>query len=130
LHHLEVEQSLRKIFDLLTPGGVMAFAEPNMLNPQICVQKNIPWIKRMLGDSPDETAFIRWRLAKLLRSIGFEEVQITPFDWLHPSTPRPVMGLVSLIGWVLEKTPLLREFAGSLLIKARRPQRGAIRQAA
>src|SRR5437588_1935 len=29
LHHLEVEPSLRKIYDLLAPGGYLSFAEPN-----------------------------------------------------------------------------------------------------
>ena len=37
-----------------------------MLNPQIAIQKNIPWVKRKLGDSPDETAFFRWPLRRLL----------------------------------------------------------------
>jgi 2-polyprenyl-3-methyl-5-hydroxy-6-metoxy-1,4-benzoquinol methylase len=121
LHHLEVEPSLRKIFGLLRPGGILAFAEPNMLNPQICVQKNIPWIKRLLGDSPDETAFVRWRLRSLLGTVGFTEVCITPIDWLHPATPRALIGPVSWIGRLLEMTPLLREFSGSLLIQARCP---------
>jgi SAM-dependent methyltransferase len=130
LHHLEVETSLRKMYDLLAPGGTLAFAEPNMLNPQICVQKNVPWIKRMLGDSPNETAFVRWRLRSLLRRIGFEDILLMPFDWLHPMTPRLLIGPVALLGRVLEKVPLLREFAGSLLIQALRPRAAAVRPAA
>jgi 2-polyprenyl-3-methyl-5-hydroxy-6-metoxy-1,4-benzoquinol methylase len=121
LHHLEVEQSLRKIHALLRPGGTLAFAEPNMLNPQIFVQKNIPCVKRWLGDSPDETAFVRWRLRSLLGRIGFTGVRITPVDWLHPSTPRWLIRPVALLGSLLESTPLLREFSGSVLISARRP---------
>lgn len=121
LHHLEVEHSLRKIFHMLRPGGIVAFAEPNMLNPQICLQKNIPWLKSLMGDSPDETAFVRWKLASLLSKIGFTNVQLTPFDWLHPATPRIFIPAVSLLGMVFEKTPLVREFAGSLLIRASKP---------
>jgi 2-polyprenyl-3-methyl-5-hydroxy-6-metoxy-1,4-benzoquinol methylase len=121
LHHLEVEPSLHKILQLLRPGGVLSFAEPNMLNPQICVQKNVPWIKRLLGDSPDETAFVRWRLASLLRKVGFDDIRITPIDWLHPATPPLLIGPVALLGRILERTPLLREFSGSLLIRACRP---------
>ena len=37
LHHLDIELSLPKIFDLLRPGGYFCFAEPNQLNPQIAV---------------------------------------------------------------------------------------------
>ena len=63
LQHLEQRQSIEQMFQLHRPGGKFSFAEPNMLNPQIAVQKNVRWIKEKLGDSPDETAFVRWRLA-------------------------------------------------------------------
>ena len=88
------------------------------------------WIKRLLGDSPDETAFVRWKLRSLLEMIGYEKVRITPFDWLHPMTPRLLIGPVALMGRLLEKVPLLREFSGSLLIEARRSQAGAVSRAA
>jgi len=121
LHHLDLDISLVKIFTLLKPGGIMSFAEPNMLNPQILLQKNIPWLKRRLGDSPDETAFVRWFLGGTLAKHGFEDVEITPFDWLHPVTPEILIDVVSRIGSVLEKTPGIREFAGSLYIRCKRP---------
>jgi SAM-dependent methyltransferase len=121
LHHLEVEESLEKIFGLLKSDGRLCLAEPNMLNPQIMVQKNVPWIKERLGDSPDETAFIRFSLARLLRRAGFVDIDITPFDWLHPSTPSPMIPVVRALGRVFEKLPVIREFAGSLSIHARRP---------
>ncbi len=121
LHHLDVEVALRKIFHLLKPGGVMSFSEPNMLNPQIMLQKNIRWIGERLGDSPDEQAFMRWQLRRLLRQCGFEKIEIKLFDWLHPLTPERLIPLVSKVGGWLEKMPLIREFAGSLFIRARRP---------
>ena len=121
LHHLDLDVSLSKIFKLLKPGGVMSFAEPNMLNPQIFLQKNIPWLKKRMGDSPDETAFVRWSVQSTLRKIGFEEIMITPFDWLHPATPKPYIRLVSRIGETIEKIPVFCEFSGSLHIKCRRP---------
>jgi 2-polyprenyl-3-methyl-5-hydroxy-6-metoxy-1,4-benzoquinol methylase len=121
LHHLDMAAALPRIYQLLAPGGVLSFAEPNMLNPQVCLQKNIPWLKRILGDSPDETAIVRWSLAKQLRQIGFEDVAIKPFDWLHPITPAPFIGGVSALGRFLESVPLAREFAGSVYLRARRP---------
>jgi 2-polyprenyl-3-methyl-5-hydroxy-6-metoxy-1,4-benzoquinol methylase len=120
LHHLEIESAIRELWRLLKPGGVISFAEPNMLNPQIAIQKNVPWIKGRLGDSPDETAFVRFSLASLLGRIGFERVRIRPFDWLHPATPPRFIGAVSAIGSGLERLPGLREFSGSLLITARK----------
>ena len=121
LHHLQLDVAMKRIFELLKPGGGISFAEPNMLNPQIAVQKNVPWIKERLGDSPDETAIVRWKFARLLAGIGFERVRIIPFDWLHPATPRPLIPVVGGIGAVLEWLPVVREFAGSVLIQACRP---------
>ena len=89
-----------------------------MLNPQIAVQKNIPWIKRKLGDSPDETAFFRWPLRRLLEQTGYRDIRIDPFDFLHPKTPMPLINRVNQLGRFLEKMPVISEFAGSLYIRA------------
>ena len=100
----------------------MCFAEPNLLNPQVFIERKfnsfIPWLWYL---SEYETAFIRFNFRDLLLSMGFEDVEITPFDWLHPSTPPSLIPLVSLIGRMLEKVPGIREFAGSLCIRCRRP---------
>src|SRR6059036_678347 len=86
LHHLEIEAALREIYRVLKRGGAICFTEPNMLNPQVAIQKNVPWIKRKLGDSPDETAFFRWPLRRLLEATGYHEVRFDPFDFLHTRT--------------------------------------------
>lgn len=121
LHHLDIDQALPEFFRIMKAGGKMVFTEPNMLNPQIAIQKNIPFVKRQLGDSPDETAFFRWRLAEKLRRHGFTDIQIRPFDFVHPAIPAPVLSLVVKPLNFLEKIPLAREIAGSLFISAGRP---------
>jgi SAM-dependent methyltransferase len=118
LHHLEITEALREIYRVLKIGGAIYFTEPNMLNPQIAIQKNVPWIKGKLGDSPDETAFFRWPLRRLLKRTGFRDVQIYPFDFLHPKTPFPLVNGLNAIGRFLEHVPALSEFAGSLYIRA------------
>jgi len=123
LHHLEIKDAIFKIYSLLKPGGVMCFTEPNMLNPQIFIQKNVPWIKEHLGDSADETAFLRWPFRSLLLNAGFEKEEIKPFDWLHPATPVMLIKSISVMSRFLEKIPVVREFAGSLYIKCQRPKR-------
>jgi 2-polyprenyl-3-methyl-5-hydroxy-6-metoxy-1,4-benzoquinol methylase len=119
LHHLELNEALPKIYELLKPNGIMSFAEPNMLNPQVFVERKLrslfPYV------SPDETAFVRWAFRNRLKKAGFQDIEIVPFDWLHPSVPEKLIGLVSRIGRVIERIPLLREFSGSLYIKAVRP---------
>ena len=118
LHHLEIEAAVRDMYRVLKPGGSIYFTEPNMLNPQIAIQKNIPWIKRKLGDSPDETAFFRWPLRRLLERTGYREVRIDPFDFLHPKTPATLIDRVKAFGRFLENVPGVSEFAGSLYIRA------------
>jgi 2-polyprenyl-3-methyl-5-hydroxy-6-metoxy-1,4-benzoquinol methylase len=123
LHHLDLGLAIPKIFALLKPGGMLSFAEPNMLSPQIFIQKNIPWIKELMGDSPDETAFVRFTLRNILKGAGFTDISIRPFDWLHPLTPESLIKGVSRLGAALEKIPGVCEFAGSLLISCRRPRK-------
>jgi len=121
LHHLDLGEALSHMFDVLSPGGIICFTEPNMVNPQIMLQKNIPWLKRKMGDSPDETAFVRWKLAYMLRKNGFCDIKIVPFDWLHPLTPSCMVSFVDWFGRLLEKIPLIREIAGSVFICAHKP---------
>ena len=118
LHHLEVKEALQEIYRVLKSGGTLYLTEPNMLNPQIAIQKNVPWVKRKLGDSPDETAFFRWPLRQLLKKAGFRNVQIDPFDFLHPKTPSLLVNGLNAIGRFLESVPVVSEFAGSLYIRA------------
>lgn len=68
--------------------------------------------------SPDETAFVRWTLAQELTAAGFIDITITPFDWLHPATPAGMIPVVATLGHCLENIPGLKEFSGSLLIRA------------
>ena len=121
LHHLEVGPALKEIFRLLKPGGEFLFTEPNMLNPQIALQKNIPFIRKLAGDSPDETAFIRWSIRKRIKRLGFINVQVKPFDFLHPAIPSLLISVIKPISTWLEFLPLIREIAGSLIITAKKP---------
>ena len=121
LHHVDLSRTLAEVRRVLRRGGRIAFSEPNMLNPQIAVQKNVPLLKRLLGDTPHETAFTRWGLAAALERHGFGDIHIAPFDFLHPLTPRRAIPAVSRLAITAERIPLLREIAGSLLITATRP---------
>jgi ubiquinone/menaquinone biosynthesis C-methylase UbiE len=121
LHHLEIEKAISEMFRVLKPGGSLFFTEPNMMNPQIALQKNIPAIKRKLGDSPDETAFFRWSLMTLMRKTGFTNIVIKPFDFLHPAIPPALIPFISSLGETVEKIPVLKEIAGSLYISAKKP---------
>lgn len=118
LHHLEVDDALREIHRVLRKKGTIYFTEPNMLNPQIAIQKNVPAIKRRLGDSPDETAFFRWSLQRRMVAAGFHQIRIQPFDFLHPRIDRRWIPFLQNVAEFLERMPLLSEIAGSLYIRA------------
>lgn len=117
LHHLDIPGAIETCQRLLAPGGRLAFAEPNLLNPQVWMERTFrSWFPYV---SPDETAIVRWGLGRRLERAGFSDVVITPFDWLHPATPAPLIGVVDGAGRLLERVPAFREFAGSVLIAAR-----------
>jgi len=120
LHHLNVVPALKEIRRVVKKGGIILFSEPNMMNPQLMLQKNIKSIKRMriLGETEDETAFFRWQMQGILKSLFFEEIKITPFDFLHPWTPKLLISFVKNFGLYFERIPLLKEIAGSLFICA------------
>jgi len=122
LHHLRLERALPELLRVLRPGGRLCFSEPNMLNPQVFLERNVRWIGRLLDNSPGETAFVRWRLRRDLEALGVADVTIRPFDFLYPLTPERLIGRVERLGSRLERLPLVREIAGSLFIAGRRPR--------
>jgi SAM-dependent methyltransferase len=121
LHHLDVPRALTRVFVLLKPGGRFSFAEPNMLNPQVFLERRSFFRSRLWFVSPDETAFVRWQLRRELEQRGFGDVRVTPFDFLHPVVPPALIPPVRTTGRILEALPGLREFAGSLHLCGTRP---------
>ncbi len=114
LHHLSLDIACREIHTVLKKKGRFACSEPNMVNPQICLQKNIPYLKRKLGDSPDETAYTRWQVRNALAANGFKNCRIFLFDFLHPLIRPGWISFMERLGRGFEKVPLIREIAGSI----------------
>jgi SAM-dependent methyltransferase len=120
LHHLHLDAALAEVLRVLRPGGCLAFAEPNLVNPHVAFIFAIAPRERF-GVSPDEMAFTRVEARRALARAGFAEVRVDPFDFLHPAVPGPIIEGVLRVGQLLERLPLLREIAGSLLLSARKP---------
>ena len=53
LHHLDLATALPNLFRVLKPGGWCSFAEPNMLNPQVFLERHVPAMRQWLHVSPD-----------------------------------------------------------------------------
>lgn len=116
LHHLNLEKVLPELRRVLKIGGKIFFTEPNMLNPQVFLEKNFRFIGSWLDNSPDETAFSRWGIKRQLEKAGFENIQVQPFDFLHPLVPDRLIPLFITLSSVLEKMPIVREIGGALVI--------------
>lgn len=118
LHHLDLNQALTEIKRVLKNQGRIIFFEPNMANPQIYLERHFKFLGKIFKNSPDETAFFRWVLKRELEKHGFQKVEVQPFDFLYPFTPRSLIKKVTRIGLFLEKIPVIKEFSGSLFISA------------
>lgn len=120
LHHLDLEAALLETRRVLKPGGRIAFTEPNLWNPQVAYMYLVGPRERF-GLSPDEMAFTRSHIRGLLARLGFADVVVKPFDFVHPALPRAAIGAAAWLGALLEALPLARSIAGSLLVHAQRP---------
>lgn len=120
LHHLELQRCLPEINRVLRPGGNIAFAEPNMLNPQVALERSCPFIRRMFNATADETAFLKWKITDILYKNGFLDISVKPFGFLHPQTPSGCIKYIMVIETFLERIPIISEIAGSLVIAARK----------
>ncbi|MBI2027317.1 MAG: class I SAM-dependent methyltransferase [Deltaproteobacteria bacterium] len=120
LHHIDLDRCLPEIFRVLRPGGKFVFAEPNMLNPVIFLERHFFFkigykIKDM---SEDEVSINRFSFRRKLENAGFRVDIIKPYDFLHPLIPKPLHQFILRLGRVLEAIPVVRECAGSLIIGA------------
>lgn len=122
LHHTNLKYSLKELKRILKSGGKFIFFEPNMLNPEIFLERKVPLLRKLTNTSPDETAFIRWKLEKKLQKAGFIRVSVQPFDYIYPAFPSIFLPLLKIIDKVLTKLPLIREFAGSLIVMGEKPE--------
>lgn len=120
LHHVELDACFAHTFPVLRPGGRFAFSEPNLANPQVWAERNIELVRRARHVTAHETAFRAGELRRRFESAGFEVEFCEPFEFLHPGTPRRLIGAVTALERLVERTPL-RAIAGSIAISGRRP---------
>lgn len=121
LCHDLYEQNLRALYRLLRPGGKLLFFEANYWNPQVFLKNHVPGLGRLAGDAPSHIGMRRYRLMRLASQQGFAYVDITPYDIIHPLTPRWMIPSMQSLAFILEHAPVIREFCGTLYISAQRP---------
>ncbi len=120
LHHLDLDACFAHTFTHLQPGGRFAFSEPNLANPQVWAERSIGLVKKLRHVTPHETAFLAGDLRAQFEAAGLEVELCRPFEFLHPATPRALIGAVGALERLAERTPL-RAIAGSIAVAGRRP---------
>jgi dolichol-phosphate mannosyltransferase len=121
LCHDAYDRNLRALHRLLKPGGQILFFEQNFWNPQVAAKNSISWIGRKAGHAECQIGMRKYELMKMASQQGFTEIDILPYDIIHPMTPRRLVHALQSSAFVLEHAPLLRELCGTLSIWARKP---------
>jgi SAM-dependent methyltransferase len=120
LHHVDLDACLQSIVPLLRSGGRFAFAEPNILNPQVWAERRFALLRRIRHVLPHEVAFRARALRRSMEDAGLVVEVAEPFEFLHASTPERLIGAVKRVEQALEATPA-RSIAGSIRIAGRKP---------
>jgi dolichol-phosphate mannosyltransferase len=116
---------LQNLYDFLNPGGQILLYESNPWNVVLKLRRFLSGL--VLRRDP-RYLLSRPQLYELLSEVGFIRVFAIFSDFVYaPLTPRLVWMLRNL-SIVLENTPLVRTFAGSILIHAQNPPRFVERQ--
>jgi SAM-dependent methyltransferase len=120
LHHLTptLPDFLRRLHGLLSPNGLIAFIEPNLLNPFCLVQFGTKLGRRLGRLEPDEMAFTRGKLQRLLAAGGWKNIEVQSRDFLLPSLPEWTVDPIITVEPLFEATPVTWWLAQSHFIRA------------
>src|SRR6516165_6208600 len=84
LCHSEYEQNLRALGRCLKPGGQILFFEANYWNPQVAFKNAIPWLGRKMGNASCQVGLRKYKLMQLASRQGYTEIDVIPYDIIHP----------------------------------------------
>jgi hypothetical protein len=121
LCHNAFARNLRLLHGLLKPGGQILFFEANHWNPQVFLKNVVPAIASRAGHAPCQTAMRKYRLMKAASHQGFTQIEIVPFDIVHPRIPRKLIRVLQSLSYIVEHAPLIKEICGTLYIWAKKP---------
>ena len=121
LCHNEYPQNLKALYRLLKPGGQILFFEANHWNPQVFLKNVVPWVGRWAGHARCQTSMRKYKLMKTASQQGFIQIEVIPFDIVHPLLPRRLIHFFQSLSYILEHAPVIREVCGTLYIWAKKP---------
>jgi SAM-dependent methyltransferase len=121
LCHDRYPHTLTALYRLLKPGGQLLFFEANYWNPQVFVKNTIKPVGRWAGQARCQIGMRKYHLMRVASQQGFTQVEIIPYDIIHALTPRFLIRRIQALAFILEHTPVVREFCGTLYIWATKP---------
>lgn len=123
LCHDRYAENLQALYQLLRPGGQLLFFEANFWNPQVFLKNTIKPIGRWAGNAECEIGMRKYRLMHQTSLQGFTEVDVIPYDIVHPRTPAAAIYALQSISFLLEHLPVVQDLCGTLYIWAKKPGR-------
>jgi SAM-dependent methyltransferase len=122
LHHLvkHIRPALTSMHGMLRDGGRLVFWEPNLFNPYVYALFSFAPLRKLGKLEPDEMAFTPAWIEAPLREVGFRDIKIEFRDFLVPNLPAALVPVVTTVGDVVEKLPVVNRLAQSLFITATR----------
>ncbi|MFZ3301099.1 MAG: class I SAM-dependent methyltransferase [Microgenomates group bacterium] len=116
LHHLDSTKLSTEVHRVLKKKGLLYFYEPNILNPVVFLIKSSKFIKKLVGDSPDEWAINPITIEKSFK--GFRKMSILTSEFVFPFSKLGLRFniLLDKITSIFAKLPITRYLGGSVKI--------------
>lgn len=111
---------LQNVYELLKPGGQILFYESNPWNIVLRLRR---LFSGWFGQKDPRHLLSRPKLYELISELGFIRVFSIFNDFVYPPLNRPLIWLLRNLSILLENTPILQTFAGSILVHAQKPPR-------
>ncbi len=118
LHHLypSLRFCLETMHEMLNENGKIIFLEPNIYNPYCAVIFNVA--RKWANLEPDEMAFSRRFISKLLHQIGYKDVEVAYRDFLVPGVPACLVQPIIAVGDIVERVWPVNRLSQSIFISA------------
>jgi dolichol-phosphate mannosyltransferase len=121
LCHDRYPENLKAIHRLLKPGGQILFFENNLWNPQVFLKTAISPVGRWTGNARCQVGMSKYSFLRFASQQGFTNIDVIPYDIIHPLLPRRAIPFVRSIAFIFEQAPLVKDLCGSLYLWAKKP---------
>ncbi|MDB5350698.1 MAG: glycosyl transferase family 2 [Planctomycetota bacterium] len=120
---------LQEVLKLLKPGGRLLLFETNPWNPVLQIRKALGRLLPFLKRGDERALHNQVQLYELLSEVGFISIAASCYDFLYPPIPRWLMMPARNLTLLMENTPGVRNFAGTVLLHAQKGPRATHRPA-